>query len=82
MQADVERLMARLLTDREFRQRFVADPSGVARDEGLSPEEAQAVAQMPIRDLHTAARSYHHKRASNGQHQRRGWLARWFGVKR
>ena len=43
MQADVERLMARLMTDRALRERFVTDPLGVARDSGLSPAEAEEI---------------------------------------
>ena len=62
MQADVERLMARLMTDPALRERFVADPAAVARDSGLSPPESEAIAKIPVADLHTAARSYAFKR--------------------
>jgi hypothetical protein len=34
MQADIERFLARLLTDRAFRERFVADRINVAQQEG------------------------------------------------
>jgi hypothetical protein len=78
MQADVERLLARLLTDRAFRERFLADPIDMARQEGLSAEEAQAVAAMPAPDLRTAARSYQHKRNSKAPPRRGGWLSGWF----
>jgi hypothetical protein len=78
MQADVERLLARLLTDRELRERFLADPAGIARGEGLSPEEAEAVARMPMQDLRIAARSYQHKRDAKAQKARRNWLFGWF----
>ena len=76
MQADVERLLARLLTDRQLRDRFVADSRGVAMAEGLSREETEMVAQMPARDLHTAARSYEHKRRAKGEPTGRAWFAR------
>jgi len=67
MQADVERLLARLFTDHRFRERFLADPAAVAREAGLSPEEVEAVARIPSQDLHTAARSYQHKREASAQ---------------
>lgn len=78
MQADVERLLARLLTDQAFRERFLADPAEVARGEGLSAEEAEAVARMPVQDVRTAARSYQHKRDANGRKRRPNWLVGWF----
>ena len=80
MQADVERFLARLLTDREFRERFLAAPADVARNEGLSPEEAEAVARMPARGLRTAGRSYQHKRASSARDGGRRWWANWLRV--
>jgi hypothetical protein len=78
MQADVERFLARLLTDPRLRERFLADKAQVAREAGLSPEEAQAVAQMQSQDLRAAARSYQHKRDANAPRRRRRWLG-WFG---
>lgn len=78
MQVDVERFLARLLTDREFRERFLAAPVDVARSEGLSPEEAEAVARMPSRGLRTAARSYQHKRESSARGGARNWWTNWF----
>ena len=77
MQADLERLLARLLTDRAFLERFLADPIDMARHEGLSPEEAQAVAAMPVQDLRTAARSYQQKRDSKVRRGGRNWLIGW-----
>ncbi len=82
MQADVERILARLLTDRGFRERFLADPAGIAREEGLSPEEVEAMARMPVQDLRTAARSYQHKRDATAQRGARKWLLDWFRAKR
>jgi len=76
MQADVERLLARVLTDRAYRQRFLADPGGVAHEEGLSEAEAREVAEMCMQDLQSAARSYQHKRDSSAKRRTRNWLRR------
>ena len=77
MQADVERLLARLLTDRELRERFIADPVRIAIAEGLSAEEAGLIAQMPVQDLRAAGRSYEHKRQAKGRVAHKTWFARW-----
>jgi hypothetical protein len=77
VQADVERLVARLLTDRALRERFLADPAAVARDSGLSPQEAEAMAAMPAADLLTAARSYDFKRAAKRPRGRTHPLLAW-----
>ena len=77
MQADIERFLARLLTDRAFRERFVADRINVAQQEGLSRAEAQAMAAMPVQDLRTAARSYQHKRDAKVARGGRGRLMIW-----
>jgi hypothetical protein len=82
MQADIERFLARLLTDRAFRERFVADRINVAQQEGLSPEEAQAMATTPVQDLRTAARSYRHKRDAKVSRGGRGRLINWLRGKR
>jgi hypothetical protein len=78
MQADVERFLARLLTDRAFRERFLADRASVTMEAGLSPDEAEAMARMPSQDLRTAARSYQHKRDSKVQSRSRHRLIDWF----
>jgi hypothetical protein len=77
MQAEVERLLARLLTDRGLRERFVADPARVAMEAGLSPEEADGVARLPVPDLRTAARSYEHKRNARQKAVRGNILTSW-----
>jgi hypothetical protein len=81
MQADVERFLARLLADRGFRERFLAAPVDVARNEGLSAQEAEAVARMPAQGLRAAARSYQHKRESSARRGARGWWANWFRLR-
>ena len=70
--------MARLLTDRALRERFVADPAAVAREGGLSPQESEAVAKIPIADLLTAARSYDFKRAATRRDGRPHRLLAWW----
>jgi hypothetical protein len=82
MQADVERFLARLLTDPGLREQFLADRAGVAKDAGLSQEEAEAMARMPSQDLRTAARSYQHKRDAKAPRRGRNWLVDWFRRKR
>jgi len=82
MQADVERLMARLLTDRAWRERFLADPAGVAQENGLSPQEAEAFTRIPVPDLLTAARSYEAKRGSKRRHGWKHSVLNWLGARR
>jgi len=82
MQADVERLLARLFTDRRYRERFLADPLTVAREAGLSPAETEEVARMPGQDLRTAARSYQHKRDANLRPGARKRLLDWLRIGR
>jgi hypothetical protein len=79
MQADVEKLMARLFTDAASRERFVADPATVAKEAGLSAEETEAVLRIDLRDLATAARSYDHKRRSQRRSEfpLRDWWRAW-----
>jgi hypothetical protein len=72
MQADVERFLARLFADTEFRERFLADPAQTARENGLSAEECAAVTLIPARDLRTAARSYDRKRTLKARHKSSG----------
>jgi hypothetical protein len=79
MQADVERLMARLLTDPVLRKRFVSDPAVVTREAGLSAEEAEAISGLAVEDLLTAARSYDFKRSSYRNEAWRRRLLNWFG---
>jgi hypothetical protein len=73
MQAEVEAFLARLLVDPALRERFLTDPERVAVAQGLSSEEARALAAMSADDLRNAARSFAHKRASA---PRPGWRRR------
>jgi hypothetical protein len=67
--------MARMFTDREFREAFLADPAVIGAREGLTPEECRAIAAMPVGDVRRAARSYTAKRAG-APPQQRSWLRR------
>jgi hypothetical protein len=83
VQAELERFLARLLTDSELRERFFADPAGVAKQEGLSQAEASAMAAVPAQDLRIAARSYEHKRKSAPPRRSRlRSLVNWFRLGR
>ena len=64
MSAPVERLLARLYTDERLLRRFLADPAALAREAGLSPEEAAAVTRIDLDDLALAAHGFARKRAS------------------
>jgi hypothetical protein len=77
----LEHFMARLFTDRAFREAFLADPAGTGAREGLSADECRAVAAMPAADLATAARSYEYKRG-DGKPRPASWLRRVFGRRR
>lgn len=62
MQDRLERFLARLYTERTFREAFLADPAAVGAREGLSAEECRAVAAIPTDHLGRAARSFASKR--------------------
>ena len=70
VQAHVERFLAQLFADDEARQRFLANPQGVAHEQGLTPEECAAIALVPAQDLQTAARSYERKRMLKADHNK------------
>jgi hypothetical protein len=77
MQARVERFLARLMTERELRDRFVADAVEVAKQEGLTPAEAEAAAKISIQDLLTAARSFEYKRNAKRRRGPRWSMLNW-----
>jgi hypothetical protein len=79
MQDRLERVMARLLSDAEFRQRFRTDPHTAAAEEGLSSEAVAAMAAISLPDLETAARGYASQRRAKREQGRRSWLKRLFG---
>jgi hypothetical protein len=78
MQHRLEEFLARLLTDPQLRERFLAAPSAVAEAGGLSTEECRAVAEIVPQDLHTAARSFAHKRRLKRLRGRSIWFRRLF----
>src|SRR5437016_4368137 len=77
VQADVERLLAQLYTDRALRERFLADRLVVAREHRLSEQECSALAQMPEQDLQTAARSFEKKRENKKAQKRLSFFKNW-----
>ena len=81
MQADVERLLARLFTDPDLRERFIADPKSVASQAGLSEQESETIARMKFRTCappHAATNTNATPRANPSQ----TWFSRWFRAKR
>ncbi len=60
--AESQRLLARLYTDAALRARFAGDPGSVAAEFGLSLEETQALALLPLDQLDDFAGSLIRKR--------------------
>jgi hypothetical protein len=74
-----ETFLARLYTDREFRERFLGAPQQVAAEAGLGEDEQRAAVEIDQPGLLMAARSYEFKRA--GRRSRRRLLRLpWRGV--
>ena len=65
-----EIVLAQLYTDDAFRARFLAAPEQVAFSEGLTSDEAQALAAIDREGLELAAASFARKRS--GRHQKAG----------
>ncbi|HEY2137657.1 MAG TPA: hypothetical protein VGH49_17360, partial [Xanthobacteraceae bacterium] len=82
MQADIEKLMARLLTDRALRERFRDDPAAVANEAGLSAQESEAMCRISVEDLFTAARSYEHKRSAKRPSGLKHRMLDWWRARR
>jgi hypothetical protein len=59
-----ETFLARLYSDRVFRERFLAAPERVVAEAGLDEHERRAALEMDQPGLLMAARSYEFKRAS------------------
>jgi hypothetical protein len=62
-----EAFLARIYTDAEARQRFLADPAGEAARAGLCAEDQAAALKIDRAGLRLAARSFAHKRARKGR---------------
>jgi hypothetical protein len=79
----LETCLARLYTDDALRAAFLLDPRAQALLQGLSPQEADAMAAMDRVGLQMAAASYRAKRAAHAGQPRpaqRWWrrlLAAW-----
>jgi len=67
-----ETFLARLYSDREFRERFLDSPHEVINTAGLDEQEQRAALDIDRPGLRMAARSYEFKRA--GRRSRRSLL--------
>ena len=67
-----ETFLARLYSDREFRERFLESPQEVLNAAGLDAQEQRAALEIDQPGLRMAARSYEFKRA--GRRSRRSLL--------
>jgi hypothetical protein len=74
-----ETFLARLYSDREFRERFLVLPEQVAAEAGLGEQERRAACEMDKPGLLMAARSYEFKRAARRSRRRLPRLP-WRGV--
>ncbi|MEO8101158.1 MAG: hypothetical protein ABI790_01440 [Betaproteobacteria bacterium] len=81
-QISLEAYLARLYTDIDAREAFLADPEGAAQAAGLCDDDTAALRHIDQAGLRMAADSYAHKRT---QHRRpkqglaqllRGWLGK------
>jgi hypothetical protein len=61
---EVERTLARLYTDCDYRRTFLADPHRALESLELSAQEKADLATMDRAGLVMAAASYHHKRSA------------------
>lgn len=66
MSAAIETFLARLYTDEPLRVAFLADPAGVARREGFTGSDLEALAATDLAGLRLAADSYARKRNRMG----------------
>lgn len=75
--ATLETTLARLYTDDQFRERFLAGPAQALDHIDLTIEERAALLKMDRDGLALAAASYARKRAlvARTRSQQRGWLA-------
>ena len=74
-----ETFLARLYTDREFRERFLRAAQQVAAEAGLGEDEQRAAVEIDQPGLLMAARSYEFKRAGRRSRRRLPRLP-WRGV--
>ncbi|MGK5027295.1 hypothetical protein [Janthinobacterium sp. RB2R34] len=79
--AGLEAYLAVLYTDDAKRHAFLQAPHAQALLHGLSPQEADAMAEIDRIGLQMAAASFQHKRDAHGAHAkpRQGWWRRLLG---
>jgi hypothetical protein len=70
-----ETFLARLYSDRGFRERFLAAPESVATEAGLDDHEQRAAVDIDRVGLLMAARSYELKRAGRARRGRIRYFA-------
>jgi hypothetical protein len=78
--AALEAYLARLYTDSELRERFLADPRLEAHLAGLSTTEVAALATIDTVGLRMAAQSFARKREQHRKPKQTllaRWLAKW-----
>jgi hypothetical protein len=64
-----ETFLARLYSDREFREHFLESPEQVVEAAGLDEQERRALLDIDKPGLRMAARSYEFKRAGRRSHR-------------
>jgi hypothetical protein len=76
MRSEFEAFLARLYTDAQVRQRFLADPRGEAQRHSMTDEECAALERIDRTGLEMSARSFAHKRAIK-ESRRSWWRRKW-----
>lgn len=67
----IEVYLARLYSDKDAREKFLADPEGTARNAGLSEADSLAMSKIDSVGLRMAGASYSNKRAQHRRPRRR-----------
>ena len=74
MRPEFETFLARLYTDAQLRERFLADPRAEAERHQMTVEECAALERIDRAGLELSARSFAHKRArKSSRRPARSW---------
>jgi len=75
MRPEFETFLARLYTDAQLRERFLADPRSEAQRHQMTVEECAALERIDRVGLELSARSFAHKRTlkASGRRERSWW---------